>query len=574
MTINEDRPTLIVGIDFGTTFSGIELIQTWPGGGNTTSQKVPTLCSYKDKRLRWGYQTDLLGTPGTQPHLIRGVKLLLDDSQQFRYAPAVDSQGIIKDLNMTPMEVAGDYLGELVSHARQILKRRFGSAMGTMDLQYILTVPAVWSDKGKDTTMRAALRAGVLPNTLTLLSEPEAAAVCAIRTIQPNSIARDDCIIVCDAGGGTVDIDTYRVKQTEPFRVEEATKGTGALCGSVMLDERFDALIKKHVENSSGQALPDGPARTARQYWQDYVKPSYSGPPDEDDFCEMGYWIPLPGVSGISNVDQSKGYLYLETDQVLDIFDPIMTEIEYLVAGQKESVEKAGYTTKAIVLVGGLGASAYLFKRLQAAFSGIEIMQPQNAWSAVARGAVIRGQEGNQVESRIARSSYGIKHWVMYDPNQHTYDEETVKWCPLAEKWHKHEKMSWHIRKGESIAETKPIKMNFFYELDISHSLVILNDLYFCLQPTAPEWKDHSTYPMASTFAARPSLTSEGVTKLCRVEADLSRIPKELFEKRTNSKGQHYYHIDYELVLTPASASLLFELHFNGVSYGSVKSRY
>jgi molecular chaperone DnaK (HSP70) len=156
---------------------------------SATSQKVPTLCSYKDKRLRWGYQTDLSSYPGTQRHLIRGVKLLLDESQQFRYGPAVDSKGVIKDLNMTPIEVAGDYLKKLVTHGNEILTRRFGSAMETMDLQYILTVPAVWSDKGKDATMQAAHLAGIPHSSLTLLSEPEAAAVYAIRTIQPNSIA-------------------------------------------------------------------------------------------------------------------------------------------------------------------------------------------------------------------------------------------------------------------------------------------------------------------------------------------------------------------------------------------------
>ncbi|KAJ5143425.1 uncharacterized protein N7515_002212 [Penicillium bovifimosum] len=567
MAIKEDRPKLIVGIDFGTTFSGvawglednpdsIDLIQTWPGGGNTTSQKVPTLCSYKDNRLIWGYQADLPRCPGEQQQLIRGVKLLLDESQQFRYAPAVNSRGIIKDLNVTPLEVAGDYLGKLVAHAHGILRRRFGSVLGTMDLQYILTVPAVWSDKGKDTTMRAALLTGISPTSLTLLSEPEAAAVCAIRTIRPNSIAKDDCIIVCDAGGGTVDVITYRVKQTEPFRVEEATKGTGALCGSVMLDERFDALIKERVERSSGQPLPDGPARTARQYWQDYVKPSYSGPSDEDDLCELGYFIPLPGVSGISNVDQSKGYLYLDGGQVQGIFDPIMKEIEDLVADQKKSVEKDGYTIKAIVLVGGLGASAYLFKRLEAAFSGIEIMQPQNAWSAVARGAVIRGQEGNQVDSRIARCSYGIKTRIPYDCNKHT-NNGTVAWCPFEEKWKRDGRMDWFIRKGEPISESEPIKFDFYRVVATTNSsLVFTEHLLFCLQPTAPGWIDST------------------VTTLCEVDADLSRVPRELFVKKTNSRGQHFYQIDYKLVLTPASASLLFELYFNGVSYGSVKSRY
>jgi molecular chaperone DnaK (HSP70) len=57
-----------------------------------------------------------------------------------------------------------------------------------MDLQFIMTVPAVWSDKAKDATMQAATLAGIPSAGLFLVSEPEAAAVYAIQTIQPNTM--------------------------------------------------------------------------------------------------------------------------------------------------------------------------------------------------------------------------------------------------------------------------------------------------------------------------------------------------------------------------------------------------
>lgn len=60
--------------------------------------------------------------------------------------------------------------------------------MRTMDLEYILTVPAVWSDKAKHNTLMAAHQGGIPVGKVKLLSEPEAAAVYAIQTIQPNVI--------------------------------------------------------------------------------------------------------------------------------------------------------------------------------------------------------------------------------------------------------------------------------------------------------------------------------------------------------------------------------------------------
>ena len=93
-------------------------------------------------------------------------------------------------MSQPPVRFAGEYLNKIVSHAKSILGRRvLGKSMNSMDIHYIVTVPAVWSDKAKDLTMQAATLADMPQNNLYLLSEPEAAAVYTIRAIQPNSIA-------------------------------------------------------------------------------------------------------------------------------------------------------------------------------------------------------------------------------------------------------------------------------------------------------------------------------------------------------------------------------------------------
>lgn len=103
---------------------------------------------------RWGYQV------GDETGALRGVKLLLDESKQVRYQPAIKSKRIIEDMNSTPVQVAGDYLTFLASHAREILDRRFGSALPAIQLEYDLTVPAVWSDKAKRRHMTGSMLSG------------------------------------------------------------------------------------------------------------------------------------------------------------------------------------------------------------------------------------------------------------------------------------------------------------------------------------------------------------------------------------------------------------------------------
>lgn len=49
-----------------------------------------------------------------------------------------------------------------------------------------------------------------------------------------------DVFVLCDAGGGTVDLISYKVTQTSPtFKIEEAAVGTGAKCGASFIEEVF-----------------------------------------------------------------------------------------------------------------------------------------------------------------------------------------------------------------------------------------------------------------------------------------------------------------------------------------------
>jgi hypothetical protein len=53
--------------------------------------------------------------------------------------------------------------------------------------QFVLSVPAVWSDKAKFMTQKAAKQAGIFP--ITLIKEPEAAAMYTLHMMQEKAIA-------------------------------------------------------------------------------------------------------------------------------------------------------------------------------------------------------------------------------------------------------------------------------------------------------------------------------------------------------------------------------------------------
>ncbi|KAB8209828.1 hypothetical protein BDV34DRAFT_221331 [Aspergillus parasiticus] len=104
--------------------------------------------------------------------------------------------------------------------------------------------------------------------------------------------------------------------------------------------------------------------------------------------------------------------------------------------------------------------------------------------------------------------------------------------------------------------EYKPIELRLLQfarvNTDIRNSL----DLMVCYSDTAPD------------------NVTEDVFKLCTIEFDLNGIPPVLFKTKNNSKGVEYYRIEIVARLTPTSASLLFEMEFEGVPYGSITGKY
>jgi len=112
------------------------------------------------------------------------------------------------------------------------LYRRFDRGVMQMTkVNFILTVPAIWSDSAKKKTEDAAIRAGMgNENGLELLSEPESAAIYTLKNVDTthSQIRVGDRIVVCDAGGGTVDLISYDIERTHPsLSVMECAAGTG-----------------------------------------------------------------------------------------------------------------------------------------------------------------------------------------------------------------------------------------------------------------------------------------------------------------------------------------------------------
>lgn len=84
-----------------------------------------------------------------------------------------------------------------------------------------LTVPAAWDARGSEIMREAAITAGLVESSragdttwrdrLRIITEPEAAAVHCAQLTDLHRLKSSQNFIVCDAGGGTVDLAVYKV---------------------------------------------------------------------------------------------------------------------------------------------------------------------------------------------------------------------------------------------------------------------------------------------------------------------------------------------------------------------------
>ena len=150
------------------------------------------------------------------------------------------------------VDVVADYLSKVHEHIIEAIKEKCGGSdfFDVTPIEYWLTVPAIWSDEAKFATREAALKAGFGAREMdevNLIPEPEAAAVLALKASLDHTddlVKPQTGVLVCDCGGGTVDITSYIVKRTHPRLVlDESGVGRGAKCGGTFVDRNLHRLL-------------------------------------------------------------------------------------------------------------------------------------------------------------------------------------------------------------------------------------------------------------------------------------------------------------------------------------------
>ena len=213
-------------------------MQKWPNAvNNSSAYQVPTEVLYTNPITRqklWGYEITAGGRgssrgsggggSGDSTNVLKWFKLLLQERPTdpiwgysglespfgwLSIAGGSDAAGLsstfvppsvtpaertalkLQQVNLAPVAIVTDFLAAVRETTLASIEGTYGPEWTrSTRKEYVLTVPAIWSDAAKNLMVKAAHDAGfgVHRVDFNLISEPEAAATCALRAIQPNNL--------------------------------------------------------------------------------------------------------------------------------------------------------------------------------------------------------------------------------------------------------------------------------------------------------------------------------------------------------------------------------------------------
>ncbi|SMQ49896.1 unnamed protein product [Zymoseptoria tritici ST99CH_3D7] len=499
------RPDIVVGFDVGQTCSGVafsigpdwsdpKVISRWPGfHGVERADKVATRIGYSKQNQKvknWGFETTF---GDSSIELREQFKLSLDAEYE-------DDRGYsCQDARQWYL----DYLSCLHSEIEKFFDESV-PRWRNMHVEYSFSVPTTWKNPAMIASMEMLIQAAGFADThyqsvRMSLTEAEAAAIEAATT----QYKEGDIFLICDAGGGTTDVNLLKVVSTQQKIVLDPLDHVeGVAIGSTLIDFRMAEhiverlrLIQEHLEGD-----PYCLAEEMLMGRFQIVKHSFPNPVVEQ------FSLEVKGLAG-SHTFEAAGIvgskMIIDREVLTEIFDRQLEQIYLLIDERFHALEAEMPDERVsyIILSGGLGSSPYLYEKIKNRYelnmgfrskmtATTRIMRVLEPQLAVVRGLVrertqqigFETKMGQEVfTARRSRNSYGIIVNVPYDESQHQ-GWPTV-WNPNKNRLYVPCCIEWFIRRGQKLDFAEGARQNYSSTLSEGeqkvprHARVVMSNL-------------------------------------------------------------------------------------------------
>ncbi|KAL9001081.1 MAG: hypothetical protein Q9188_005527 [Gyalolechia gomerana] len=556
--MDDRKPDLIVGVDFGMTATGTRGSFNPANPGNFAMTNDSISQNAPDKDYKDWFKT-----------FLDPARLRQKQAEDPHYSPSS-----IKEVERW----YEDYHRSLYKHIEFKLSSELsGAPWHSASVEFIFSVPTTWSPQVVDKYRSIVQRSGFAScrnHTLTIgLTEAEAAAVHT--SLEASGIFKEkDTLLVCDAGGGTTDLSVLSVSdtQTNALTLRQLDVVFGATIGSAAIDYDFESYARSQLDIAQlSSPLPMPPEQIA---WEMMKSKDF-----QNTKCEHGsldnapiFSVPIPKLDpAYTNltVGIEYGEMKFAREDLQRLFDKQVQKLVGLIDSQLRSMQRKlpDQQVNHLILAGGLGHSPYVQNQLRTRFQNggghpnaakIQVRVAPDPQLAVCKGLVgdrlRRFKAGKPVlNSRCCRASYGMLCKEVYNKNNPLQAGRPTAKDPMNGKLYVVGSIDWFIKKGKPITSDEPITHGF-------HRKISPGDPRRAFPTSIVE--SHADEPFLPHH-----MGGGGVHILCEIESDLSNADESKFKeknKRFWSLGKHYFKVDYDVKVLIGPADVRFELWFNG----------
>jgi len=330
--------------------------------------------------------------------------------------------------------------------------------------------------------------------------------------------------LIIDAGGGTIDISTYKALNIRPLQAEELNEPKCMIQGAEFVTIRATDAVKGMWRGSRFNT-PENLAAFSQRF-DEGVKKVFSNN-QADQYVKFGSLRDNDPAYGIK-----AGRLTLTGAQVSGFFEP---SIQSTVDTIRDNFRQRITANSFAFLVGGFATNLWLCEQLERRLlsMGLNFSKPDMQTNkAVAIGAVSYYVD-HFVTGRISKFTYGVPCNTLYDPYnpEHARRQNKVFTNAMGER-----RVPGHfvtmLSRGTKVLEDREIRHSFYWTSeDAPPQHASPGVVKYTGALTSPEWED--TEP-------------DKFETLCYVKADLSTAPST---SKYTTTGRISYKREADVVL-------------------------
>ncbi|KAJ5956679.1 hypothetical protein N7501_010958 [Penicillium viridicatum] len=596
-------PRFIIGLDFGTTMTSvsyyklksgkrpvnvgrnaIKSVTHWPGSGRDQSRgEVPSEIFYLgSNEYHWGYEArrhlkhaHSTGTSlNASNRLIRLTKLILENPglDLGRDDALSEVKETLKHLGKTVEDVITDYLVEVFCYTKKHLKDH-ETFRETNPVEFSLATPAGWAMRTswsmQEIVREAAVKASLCQPSealdLFIINEPEAAAAFALDVmIGTKRLQKGETFLVCDAGGGTVDITAYTVKAQNPLRLREAIAPTGAEYGSTCVNRAMEKDLQDRFNSDSESDAVLSEKGISIQYqlfhgvfrkFEEELKRNFDSSRGLDGYEYLDFHGLEPNLHGgfEGSISFESNMIKISRSGVQQWFQPSLRGIAHLIQGQLDISAKEKLVIQKVIFVGGYSQSNTFRHFMGEWFQRLQLSYPKDSgWeSIVSGGAVYRAIDKSNGPRRRILANIGILQIEPQNRKLVAHRNIIPYFNPCDEKYYIDNCLNWIIKKGRVVEFDETFTERYFQIIEEGQDLEIRQRLFYSEKN---DIKDHYQleHEMNRGISQSAALIVVDLTEL------MDQYPLSLEE----NAGNRYYVVWYDIIARLTGRNLEVSLRY------------